>query len=61
VASTAARISEINRRTWEDVRWDIDWQKECRHLPLDPEEKDAVRTPRWVPVIERVEQALQYA
>jgi integrase len=24
VAYTAARISEINRLTWEDVRWDID-------------------------------------
>jgi hypothetical protein len=39
VASTAARISEINRLTWEDVRGDIDWQKERRHLPLDPENK----------------------
>ena len=28
---------------------------------VDPEKRDAVRPPRWVPVIERDKQALQYA
>jgi integrase len=61
VAYTAARINEINRLTWEDVRWDIDGKGDAAICLWTRKKKDAVRTPRWVPVIERVKQALQYA
>jgi integrase len=57
VAYTAARISEINRLTWEDVRWDIDGKGNAALCVWTRKKKGVVRTPRWAPVIERVKEA----
>jgi integrase len=43
------------------VRGDIDGKGDAAICLWTREKKDAVRTPRWVPVIEGVKQVLQYA
>ncbi len=61
VAYTGARISEINKLSWADVRWDIDGKGHTAVGLWTRKKKDKKRVQRWVPVIERVKQALQYA
>ena len=61
MACTAFRINEINRLTWEAVRWAIDGKGDAAICLWTRKKNEAVRTPRWVPVIERVKQSLQYA
>ena len=61
VAYTAARVNEINKLTWADVRWDIDCKGHAAVGLWTRKKKDGKRVQRWVPVIERVRQALQYA
>jgi integrase len=61
VTYTAARIGEINQLMWEDVRWDIDGKGNTAICLWTRKKKGAVRTPRWLPVIARVQEALQYA
>jgi integrase len=60
VAYTAARINEINKLSWEDVRWDADGKGHAAICLWTRKKKGSVRTPRWVPIIDRVKQALQY-
>ena len=42
-------------------RWDADSKGNAAICPWTRKKKDAVRTSRWVPVIERVKRALHYA
>ncbi len=59
VAYTAARISEINRLGWSEVWCDVDGKGNAAICLWTRKKQDAVRTPRWVPVLERVKQALR--
>ena len=61
VAYTAARISEINKLTWEDVRWDIDGQGHAAVGLWTRKKKDKKRVQRWVPVTYTVKKALKEA
>jgi integrase len=56
VRFTAARISEINRLTWEDV----DFAKGAVRLWTN-KKKGGDRKSRWVPCIDKVVDALRYA
>lgn len=61
VAYTAARINEVNKLTWSDVRWDADGRGKAAICLKTRKSKGAKAKKRWVPVIERVRQALLYA
>jgi integrase len=59
-AYTAGRISEINKLTWEDVRWD-NGRGRCAVCLWTRKKKHGDIKSRWVPVKDKVKAALEYA
>ena len=60
IAYTAARISEINKLTWEDVKWDNGTGR-CVVCLWTRKKKGSHLKPRWVPVKDKVKKALEDA